>query len=150
MQSRNTIAGSVPRNSLPSGSTISRALRRHPTDPVDRMPGLALRGLADELRGNIVQSEVEGGLSLAALDEGSRVRVETINRRYELEVKGGRTWISGHPEFCPQPVPVVVRGSSWGGSMLKVAYLGHGMQMEFSHPTHATVTTSRIVSIRVA
>lgn len=96
-----------------------------------------------------MRSEVEGGLSLAALDEGSRVRVETMNRQYELEVKDGRTWISGHPEFCPRPVPVTVRGSGWGGSMLKVAYLGHGMQMEFSHPTHATVTTSRIVSIRV-
>ena len=109
----------------------------------------ALGVLADDLRENIVRSEVEGGLSLAALDEGSRVRVETINRQYELEVKDGQTWISGHPEFCPQPVPVTVRGSGWGGSMLKVAYLGHGMHMEFSHPTHETVTTSRIVSIRV-
>lgn len=144
MRSRNTTAGSAPRDSGPRVGS-----RRQRTGPPGRGPVHALGGLADDLRENIVRSEVEGGLSLAALDEGSRVRVETINRQYELEVKDGQTWISGHPEFCPQPVPVTVRGSGWGGSMLKVAYLGHGMQMEFSHPTHATVTTSRIVSIRV-
>lgn len=148
MRSRNTTAGSVPRDSKPSAGADGTA-RRHRTGPARRMPARGLGGLADDLRDNIVRSEVEGGLSLAALDEGSRVRVQTLNRRYELEVKGGQTWISGHPEFCPQPVPVTVRGSGWGGSMLKVAYLGHGMQMEFSHPIFTTVTTSRIVSIRV-
>ena len=149
MRSRNTTAGSVPRDSQPRGGAVRGRSRRHRTGPGGPGPTRGLRGLADDLRENIVRSEVEGGLSLAALEEGSRVRVETMNRRYELEVKGGQTWISGHPEYCPQPVPVTVRGSGWGGSMLKVAYLGHGMQMEFSHPTHATVTTSRIVSIRV-
>lgn len=149
MRSRNTTAGSVPRDSKPSAGADGGPARRHRTGPAKRMPLPGLRGLADDLRENIVRSEIDGGLSLAALDEGSRVRVETVNRRYELEVKGGQTWISGHPEFCPRPVPVTVRGSGWGGSMLKVAYLGHGMQMEFSHPTYTTVTTSRIVSIRV-
>ena len=108
-----------------------------------------LAGLTDEIRGNIVRSEIEGGLRLSSLAEGARVLVETINRLYKLEIRGGHVWISGHPEFCPRPVQVRVRGSSWGGSMLKVAYLGRGMQMEFEHPLHATVTTSRIVSIRV-
>lgn len=97
----------------------------------------------------MVRSEFEGGLRLAGLGEGSRVFVETVNRRYEIRIREGKTWISGHPEFCPLPVPVCVRGSSWGGSMLRRAYLGLGMQMEFRHPRHETVTTSRIVSIQV-
>lgn len=97
----------------------------------------------------MVRSEFDGGLRLGTLSEGSRVLVETVNRRYEIRVRGGRTWISGHPEFCPLPVPVRVRGSNWGGSMLKLAYLGLGMHMEFQHPEHATVTTSRIVAIHL-
>ena len=76
--------------------------------------------------------------------------VQTVNRLYELDIRGGQVWICGHPEFCPSPVPVHVRGSSWGGSMLKVAYIGRGMHLEFQHPTYATVTTSKIVSIRMA
>ena len=75
--------------------------------------------------------------------------VETANRHYELRVRQGKVWISGHPLFCPDPVPVTVRGSSWGGSMLKVAFIGRGMHLEFQHPRHSTVTTSRIVSIRM-
>lgn len=108
-----------------------------------------LRGLSDSIRRMIVRSEVEGGIRLASLRDGSRVSVETLNRRYSLEMRGGKMWICGHPEFCPSPVAVKVRGSSWGGSMLKAAFLGRGMQMEFQHPRFATVTTSRIVSIRV-
>ena len=98
----------------------------------------------------IVRSEIEGGLRLGSLENGARVLVETLNRLYELEVRGDQVWISGHPEFCPSPVPVDVRGSSWGGSMLKRAFIGRGMHMEFQHPTHATITTSKIVSIRMA
>ena len=106
--------------------------------------------LAANVCNSIVHSEIAGGVRLSTLSDGSRVQVETLNRLYELEVREGQVWISGHPQYCPQPVPVTVHGSSWGGSMLKVAYLGRGMRMEFSHPLHATVTTSRIVSVRVA
>ncbi len=109
----------------------------------------ALRGLSKGVRTRIVRSEVEGGVRLGTLKDGSRVLVQTLNRRYELRVRRGQVWISGHPDYCPEPVPVRVRGSSWGGSMLKVAYLGRGMRMEFQHPKHSTVTTSRIVSVRL-
>ena len=113
-------------------------------------PFLGLCGFAAVEGRLIVRSEIEGGLRLATLEDGARVLVETLNRLYELEVRGDQMWISGHPEFCPRPVPVDVRGSSWGGSMLKRAFIGRGMHMEFQHPTHATITTSKIVSIRMA
>ena len=109
----------------------------------------AMRGLSSEICDCIVRSEVEGGLCLSRLENGSRVLVQTVSRLYELRVRNGQTWISGHPEFCPRPVPVEVRGSSWGGSMLKVEYLGRGMHMEFRHPRYAIVTTSPIVSIQI-
>lgn len=121
----------------------------HRTGPVAATTFGALRGLAAEIRERIVRSEVEGGLRLTGLKNGSRVLVQTVNRLYELHIRNGQTWISGHPEFCPRPVPVNVRGSSWGGSMLKVEYLGRGMHMEFRHPRHSVVTTSPIVSIRI-
>ena len=108
-----------------------------------------LRGLARAVHRRIVRSEIEGGIRLAALEDGCRVMVQTVNRTYELHFRGGTVWICGHPEFCPRPVPVRVRGSSWGGSMLKMAYIGRGMHLEFQHPTFDTVTTSEIVSIRL-
>ena len=106
--------------------------------------------MAAAVHRRIVRSEVEGGIRLGALPDCCRVKVRTVNRLYELDIREGRVWICGHPEYCPCPVPVLVRGSSWGGSMLKVAYIGRGMHLEFQHPEYATVTTSRIVSVRMA
>ena len=34
--------------------------------------------------------------------------------------------------------------------MLKIAYIGRGMHLEFGHPEYRIVTTSRIVDIRSA
>jgi hypothetical protein len=42
----------------------------------------------------------------------------------------------------------MVEGSNWGGSMLKVSFIGRGMCLEFRHPHYQTITTSPIVEIR--
>ncbi len=104
---------------------------------------------SDEINRNIIQSEIEGGVHLNDLPEGAKLEVRTENRAYQLVNCGGRQMmIAGHPEFCPKPVRVQVHGSSWGGSMLKVAFIGRGMHLEFRHPEFNTVVTSRIVEIR--
>ena len=104
---------------------------------------------SDEINRRIIQSEVEGGVYLKDLPTGAELEIETENRSYHIIVHdSGQALISGHPKFCPQPVLVHIRGSSWGGSMLKVAYLGRGMHLEFGHPEFQTVTTSRIREIR--
>jgi hypothetical protein len=98
---------------------------------------------------NIVQSEVEGGVYFRDLPCGSEIEVRTVNRCYRIvKQTGEEALISGHPEFCPLPVLVKVDGSNWGGSMLKLGFIGRGMRLEFRHPTWNTVTTSRIAEIR--
>src|ERR1700730_5760737 len=93
------------------------------------------QNLSDQINGNIIRSEVEGGVYLRDLPDESTLEVETRNRWYTLIVLGdGEALISGHPQFCPEPVLVRISGSNWGGSMLKAAYLGRGMHMEFRHP----------------
>ena len=104
-----------------------------------------------DINRRIIQSEIEGGVHISDLPDGSALEVLTENRSYRVEVTGpGKTSISGHPVFCPKPVPVSIHGSSWGGSMLKVAYIGRGMHLEFHHPEFDTITTSKIVEIRAA
>jgi hypothetical protein len=105
--------------------------------------------LADEVNDAIVRSEVEGGVYLDALPEGASLEVHTENRRYFLVNQGrGRALISGHPEFCPEPVSVGIHGSTWGGSMLKVGFLGRGMRLEFGHTPYGVIVTSRIQEIK--
>lgn len=105
--------------------------------------------LADEINDAIVRSEIEGGVFLEALPVGARIEVQTENRFYRIVNRGqGKALISGHPQYCPRPVLVGIHGSTWGGSMLKVGYLGRGMHLEFGHTPFGVITTSRIKEIR--
>jgi hypothetical protein len=105
--------------------------------------------LGDQVNHNFIASEMEGGVFLDRLPPGAVLRVETQNRSYTLVNRGhGQALISGHPQFCPEPVLVHIEGSNWGGSMLKTAFIGRGMHLEFRHPEHRTVMTSRIVDVQ--
>jgi hypothetical protein len=109
------------------------------------------QNLSDEVNGNIIRSEIEGGVYLRDLPEQSTLEVETRNRAYTLVMQHDcHALISGHPEFCPEPVLVRINGCNWGGSMIKTAYLGRGMHLEFRHPKYeGLIVTSPIRDIRI-
>lgn len=97
----------------------------------------------------IVQSEIEGGVSLDELFVGARLEVQTKNTLYTIENRGdGKVLISGNDKICPEPVLVGFQGSTWGTPMCKLHYIGRGMFMEFHHPTLGRITTTRVKDIR--
>lgn len=104
----------------------------------------------DEINRSIVQSEIEGGVFLKDLAPETELQVHTRNHCYKMVVLGENcALISGHPEYCPEPVLVAIAGSTWGGSMLKLRFLGRGMHLEFHHPQYQTpIITSPIQEIR--
>ena len=105
--------------------------------------------LSDEINNNIVQSEMEGGVHLRDVPPGTVLEVQTQNRAYKILYQGwDQALISGHPVFCPDPVPVTIHGSTWGGSMLKSRFIGRGMRLEFGHPDFEPIRTSVILDIR--
>jgi hypothetical protein len=105
--------------------------------------------LSDEVNGNIVQSEVEGGVFLEGLPPDTILEIRTQNHFYTALLLGdSAALISGHPQYCPKPVYVKIAGSTWGGSMLKARYIGRGMHLEFHHPGYKTpIVTSLIQEI---
>jgi hypothetical protein len=103
---------------------------------------------SDAVNGNIIGSEIEGGVFLRDLPPGSVLSIQTKSRVYQMVIlENGAALISGHPEFCPEPTEVRIQGSTWGGSMLKMKFLGRGMRLEFDHPL-GRILTSRILEIR--
>ena len=107
--------------------------------------------LSDEVNGNIVRSEIEGGVSLGDLPPSTVLEIQTQHHRYTAVFLGeSQALISGHPEFCPVPTKVQIHGSTWGGPMIMTRYLGRGMHLEFEHPQHQVIVTSRILDIRAA
>lgn len=106
--------------------------------------------LSDSVNRNIVESEIEGGVFLKDLPSATVLQIQTQHHCYTaVLLDEGSALISGHPEYCPEPVLVAISGSTWGGSMLKRRYVGRGMHLEFCHPEYRTpIVTSRIEEIR--
>ena len=108
-----------------------------------------LPGLNEGINQNACQSEREGGLCLDNLKVGDFLELETKTRTYFIENRGnGQILISGHPKYCPQPTPVELYGSTWGGIILKPGFIGQHMSLVFRHPQHGVIRTSRIQEIR--
>ncbi len=106
--------------------------------------------LSDEVNRHLVQSQIEGGVRVEDLVPGSRLQVKTQNTCYRILILlGAMALITGHPLFCPRPVLITIHGSTWGGSMLKVRFIGRGMHLEFHHPDYSTpIVTSPIQEIQ--
>ena len=106
--------------------------------------------LSEAINRNVVRSEIEGGVYLHDLGSDAALEIVTENHYYTvLLCDKGVTLIYGHPVYCPAPVQVRIAGSNWGGSMLKVGFIGRGMRLEFCHPGYRTpIVTSRIREIR--
>jgi hypothetical protein len=101
--------------------------------------------LTSKINTAIRQSEIDGGIRWDNVTPGLRATVRTKSRTYLIEKReGDETYISGHPYYCTNPVKASIHGSTWGGSMIKIDWIGVGMRLEFStveHPKPITTTT---------
>ena len=90
-------------------------------------------------------------ISLQDLRPGTLIDVETKSRHYRIEYLGGTAIrISGHPDYCPTPTPGHLHGSIANDGTLEFGQIEPGMKLMFLLNGNRPVTTSRIVSVRVA
>ena len=87
------------------------------------------QNLSDQINGNIIRSEIEGGVYLRDLPDQSTLEVATQNRRYTLVVcDDGHALISGHPEvefdlyFPPYSILQWVAMRDASPATLKIVY----------------------------
>jgi hypothetical protein len=104
---------------------------------------------SDNVNRDIVHSEIEGGVFLESLPPDTVLQIRTQHHFYTALLLGDSSvLISGHPQYCPQPVQVILAGSTWNGSMLKARFIGRGMHLEFHHPAYSTpIVTSPIQEV---
>ena len=61
---------------------------------------------------------------------GSLLDVETKSRHYRIECLGGKAVrISGHPEYCPEPVPAQLQGSIDKQGALEFGMIARGIRL---------------------
>src|SRR4029077_9038140 len=94
------------------------------------------------------QSQIEGGGDLRQVPASTVLEMPSRNQSYTIVVKGcARAMLCGHPEYCPEPVMVHIKGSTWGGAMLKENFIGRGMRMEFQRDAERPIVTSPVIEI---
>lgn len=87
----------------------------------------------------------------SSLANGSVLDVETKSRHYRIECLGGNAInISGHPEYCPEPVAARLQGSVDKQGALEFGVIGRGMRFQFLLNGCQPVTTTRVVHVGVA
>ena len=85
-----------------------------------------------------------------SLARGSLIEVETKSRHYHIECLGGNAIrISGHPEYCPEPVAARLHGSIDKEGILAFGTISRGLHFRFVLDEHRPVTTTRVVRLRV-
>ena len=95
----------------------------------------------------MTSAEVVDCTSLAS---GSVIDVETKSRHYRIECLGGNAIsISGHPEYCPEPVYARLHGSVDKRGALEFGVIGRGKRLRFLLDERQPVTTTRVVRLRV-
>ncbi len=99
----------------------------------------------------IEQSERDGGMLLKDIPDGALVVVRTKNSAYEIAVidaAEGKVVIKGNNAYFAEAKLVRVNGSTWGGSALKMDWIGRNMHLEIYDGAN-TVHTSAIRAIVV-
>jgi hypothetical protein len=96
-------------------------------------------------------TEVLDGVQLAELEKGSVLDIETQTRHYSAEYLGGdEVRISGHPEWCPKPVVVHLRGSLRNSGDFEPGFVGAGMHMVFERSNdQLPVTTTEVKELHL-
>ena len=87
------------------------------------------------------------GMSLRSLSRIDQLEVRTRNSVYELTILGGGEVMVRGGSFFPEWNAARLSGSTLGGSVLKMDWIGTGFSMEFLHQGKRIVTT-RVREIR--
>ena len=104
--------------------------------------------LSDEVNNAIAESELAGGVFLDKLAVGKKLQVQTKHTLYTIERREDGLYISGNAKYCAEPTLCRIPGSNFGGSMLKMNFVGRGMYMEFHTDAHPTrLVTSQIQEV---
>jgi hypothetical protein len=81
------------------------------------------------------------GIDLRQLEPLTTLRVQTLNSLYRIVMTCGTSAIVQGGKFFLDPTPARIDGSGFGGSLLKVGWIGVGLNMEIFTNDQRIVTS---------
>lgn len=91
------------------------------------------------------------GIGLGEAGAGMVLIVETNNSTYTIEIldPAKRTVRVVGGKFFSSPEVCILSGSTFGGSFLKMGWIGMGMRMEFHRSNNERIVTSPVTAVSV-
>lgn len=87
---------------------------------------------------HVAESE---GVNVRALDPLTTLSVQTCNSTYRLVVSDGDRVLVQGGRFFPEPTRARLAGSGFGGSLLKLDWIGVGLRVELNVGDQRIVTS---------
>lgn len=81
------------------------------------------------------------GVALRSLEPLTSLYVETRNTRYHIIVRAGAEVVIQGGACFPDPTPAHLEGATFGGSLIKLGWIGIGMRMEIRAGERCVLTT---------
>ncbi len=100
------------------------------------------------LEGFIAQMTASSGVGLNSLKPLTTLVVTTQNSTYRIVVRGGATVLVKGGRFFPEFTGAWLAGSGFGGSLLKLGWIGVGLRMELLSGGRSIVTSPvRLIAV---
>jgi len=100
-------------------------------------------GLKMTLTTQIRKTEEVEGIYLRDVSFGEALLVRTMNSRYSIVYLGyGMARLRGNARICEDSRLANILGSTWGGNMLWVGFIGIGMCLQFQFPGDSRIATT--------
>lgn len=81
------------------------------------------------------------GFDITKLKPGTKIYVTTVNNLYTITIIDGcKVKVKGGKYF-PDEQEKIFNGSTWGGSMIKLNWIGYDMCMEFGNQLYFVLTS---------
>ena len=87
--------------------------------------------LPDKVNEKTIESEKADGAWIEMMEVGDRLEIKTVNTTYILEKRDDGFYLSGNKKYCPEPTKVIINGSTFGGRLIKIGFIGLDMHMEY-------------------
>jgi hypothetical protein len=91
-----------------------------------------------------------GGIDLSKLEPGTKLEVQTMNTLYKLEkLDYGNRFLLQGGKYWPTATEVHISGSTFGGSTIRLHWIGYLMALEIYDLTNKRYTTSRVCNCKI-
>ncbi len=89
------------------------------------------------------------GINTKILPVGTKLEIQTKNNLYYMEKIEGNEYTIQGGKYWPEPTTVRFPGSTFGGSVMKINWIGHLMHMEIYDLEKGCITTSSVRNVKI-